>query len=63
LQDETQVLREKSRTRLAGSRSKTTSKDVPSFKAAAKQQGINNDVSLYNEKIKDWSRIRNPSLF
>jgi hypothetical protein len=35
--------------------------DVPSYKAAVKQRLINDDVSSY--KIKDWSRIHNPSLF
>ena len=39
------------------------SQDVPSYKAAVKQRRVNNDVSLYNGKIKDWSRIHNPSLF
>ena len=34
---------------------------VPSYEAAVNQQRVNNDISLYNGKIKDWSRIHNPS--
>jgi hypothetical protein len=37
--------------------------DVPSSEAAAKQQRISSDISLYNGKIKDWSRFHNSSFF
>jgi hypothetical protein len=37
--------------------------DVPLYKTAAKQQRINDDVSLHNAKIEDWSRIHNSSQF
>ena len=37
--------------------------DVPSCKATAKQRCVNDDVFLYNWKIKDWSRINKSSLF